>query len=231
MARPRIALLGRHTRSASALRHEGIVNARALLEAVWAAGGDPVTFLPVDDAEGLDWTERLAGVAGVVMPGGGDVDPARYTADAVHPEVYDVDRGQDSADLSLVNHALDRGLPLLAVCRGLHVLNVALGGTLEQHMAEPHRPRAHQVRFEQAAGEFGAAPGEVLDVSCFHHQRIAHLAPGLDVAARADDGTIEAVTVPGARAWTVGVQWHPEDLAPSSPAALAVVRELVRQAS
>jgi putative glutamine amidotransferase len=229
MTRPRVALLGRFSTSASALRFQAVVNARSLLETLWAAGAEPVTLLPVGDPEGLDWGQRLRGIDAVLMPGGGDVDPARYSSEDRHATVYDVDEIQDDADISLVHYALTTGLPMLAVCRGLHVLNVALGGTLEQHMAEPHRPVTHRVKFEGNAHVLGPGHVDDLEVSCHHHQRIRDLAPGLDIAARAADGTVEAVIVRDAP-WAVGVQWHPEDRAASAPAALSVVRELVVRA-
>ena len=95
MARPRIAVLGRFTQSASALRYRGLVSSRALLDVVWAAGGDPVTLLPGADDEALDWGSRLAGIGGVLLPGGGDVHPRRYGGDEDHEAVYDVDPVQD----------------------------------------------------------------------------------------------------------------------------------------
>jgi putative glutamine amidotransferase len=223
--RPRIAVLGRMSESASALRYRAVVSSRALLESIWAAGGEPLTLVAAPGPDGFDWPARLLGVDGVLLPGGGDIDPSRYTSQARHPEIYDVDPLQDEADFSLTRFALEVGLPLLAVCRGMHVLNVALGGTLEQHMEHPHRHLRHRIHFDRDADLFGAAEPD-LDISCFHHQRIDRLGDGLTAVAHAEDGTIEAVTS-DAQAWTVGVQWHPEDLALESPAALAVIKELV----
>jgi putative glutamine amidotransferase len=229
VSRPRIAVPGRLSQSASALRARGVVSSRSLLESVWLAGGDPVTLLPADGTDGMDWERRLRGFDGVLLPGGGDVDPARYTEEPRHETVYDVDALQDAADVSLALFALDKGIPLMAVCRGLHVLNVALGGTLEQHMPDPHRERRHEVIFERDAQTFGV-DGPMLHVSCFHHQRVRELGKGLQVVARANDGTVEAVVVdsPG---WAVGVQWHPEDLAAESPEALAVLQQFIQAAN
>lgn len=223
MTRPRIALLGRFAEKTSATRREAVVSARALLESLWRAGADPVTLLPVGDPDGLDWDARLAGIGGVLLAGGADIDPARYGQTEVHPEVYDVDATQDAADLSLADYCLARGIPTLAVCRGLHVVNVLRGGTLVQHMDDPHRHVVHEVTVE--SGPAGIQPGP-FTASCYHHQCIDRLGAGLDVVARADDGTVEAVTIESA-GWAFGVQWHPEDTARDDAQQLGVFRALV----
>lgn len=212
--RPRIALLGRYTSSAAALRYAGVVSARALLQSVWDAGGDPVTLLP---AEPSDWDERLAGFSGVLLVGGGDINPRRYGQEP-HESVYDVDDVQDAADLSLAGFALERGIPTLAVCRGLHLVNVLRGGTLVQDMPVNHRHTTHDVQFR----------GATYACSCYHHQAVDTLGAGLQVAARAADGTVEALTAdsPG---WFTGVQWHPEDTAASDPMQAALFAELVTE--
>jgi anthranilate synthase component 2/putative glutamine amidotransferase len=126
---------------------------------------------------------------------------------------------RDEWEIALTRAALRRDLPLLAICRGLQVLNVALGGSLHQHLPEVTGHEGHQ----PAPGVFGAVDvntepgtrtagltGPRVRVSCHHHQALARLAPGLKVTGQADDGTVEAVEVPG-RAFAVGVQWHPEE--------------------
>ena len=204
MPRPRIAILGRFTESASALRYRGVVSSRALLEVVWAAGGDPVTLLPGDSPEALDWDARLAGFDGVLLAGGGDLDPRHYGGDPEDPSVYDVDDVQDRADLSLAAYCLDRGVPVLAVCRGLHVVNVVRGGTLVVDMPENHRHVVQAVALDEGADVLGLADRTVT-ISCYHHQAIDRLGDGLTVVARADDGTVEAVVV-DAPGWAAGVQ-------------------------
>jgi putative glutamine amidotransferase len=228
VTRPVIAIPGRFAASTSALRYRAVVTARALASLVHDAGGEPVTVLPWPDGDRLSGGElddRLGFADAVLLPGGGDLDPARYGQPRASEHVYDVDPLQDAVDLAVATWALDRGLPLLAVCRGLHVVNVALGGTLEQHMATAHRA-------VEAHAPVGAAPvgalehvhtvsggdwpngldlPEQFDVSCYHHQRIADLGADLDVVAWAGDGTVEAVTRPSSRDWFLGVQWHPED--------------------
>jgi putative glutamine amidotransferase len=142
--------------------------------------------------------------------------------------VYDVDRLQDAFDLAVARWALDAGVALLAVCRGLQVVNVAAGGTLDQHMASPHRHRRHRVELD--AGSVAGALGTAVSVSCYHHQRIERLGAGLRVVGRADDGTPEAVERPGSAGWFLGIQWHPEDDAATDPSQQAVFDALVAAA-
>ena len=228
MARPRIAVLGRFTENASALRYRGVVSARALLEAVWAAGGDPVTLLPGESADALDWPSRLAGFDGVLLAGGGDLDPRHYGGDHEHESVYDVDPVQDTADLSLAAYCLAEGIPTLAVCRGLHVVNVVRGGTLVVDMPENHRHVVQDVVLEDGAEPLGIPEGQVT-ISCYHHQAIDRLGDGLTVVARAEDGTVEAVVIDGP-AWAVGVQWHPEDTWATDPRQVELLARFVSEA-
>jgi putative glutamine amidotransferase len=221
VTRPRIALIGRFAEHTSATRYAAIVSARALVESMWLAGAEPVTILAARD--GMDWTERLQGIDGVLLCGGADIDPARYGETEVHPEVYDVDELQDEADLSLAAYCFEHGVPTLAVCRGLHVVNVLRGGSLVQHMDEHHRHVVHDVAIER--GPAGIEPGPIT-ASCYHHQCIDRLGSGLEVVGRAEDGTVEAVTIDSA-GWAFGVQWHPEDTAREDPQQLAVLRALV----
>ena len=218
MSRPRIALIGRFAEHTSATRYAAIVSARALVESVWRAGADPVTLLAAPAPDGMDWAARLAGFDGVLLCGGGDIDPQRYGHAYRHPDVYDVDWLQDESDLSLAAYALESGIPTLAVCRGLHVVNVARGGSLEQHMDIGHRHMVHTVDVESAAPGIPTGP---FKASCYHHQRIDRLGKGLRVVGRADDNTVEAVEIdsPG---WAFGVQWHPEDTADADPVQQAV---------
>ena len=221
MARPRIALIGRFAEHTSATRYAAIVSARALVESMWLAGAEPVTLLAAPD--GMDWAERLQGIDGVLLCGGADIDPARYGETEVHPEVYDVDELQDEADLSLAAYCFEHGVPTLAVCRGLHVVNVLRGGTLVQHMDEHHRHVVHDVVIKR--GPAGIEPGSIT-ASCYHHQCIDRLGEGLEIVGRAEDGTIEAITIDSA-GWAFGVQWHPEDTAREDPRQLGVFRALV----
>lgn len=226
MTRPRIAILARFAENTSATRFSAIVTARRLAEVVWAAGGEPLSMLPV---AGSDWLERLAGIDGVLMPGGADINPKRYGQDVSSEEVYDVDDLQDEVDIELIRVAFSRGIPVLTVCRGTQIANVALGGSLVQHMERPHRHVVNRVRVSSQTEELGLSDGFV-EASCYHHQAIDRLGEGVSPIAFSDDGIIEAV-VYETEAWAFGVQWHPEDNWDSEPENLAIVRSFVDAAT
>jgi len=230
--RPLIAIPARFSESASAHRFRAITTARALSEGVLRAGGEPVTvhpWAPDGAVTPKDVGRRLAFVDGVLLPGGGDLDPATYGQSAISDEIYDVDEEQDAFDLAVARWALDAEVPLFAVCRGFHVVNVVLGGDLEQHMLEPHRHVVHDLRVE-AGSELADITRTSVAASCFHHQRVSRLGRGLEPTARAADGTIEAAELPGSPAWFLGVQWHPEDTVTTDSAQLALFESLVRAA-
>ena len=204
--RPKIAIVGRFTDHASAIRSLGVVSARRLLEAVWAAGGEPITFLPVENP---NWAERLQGIQGVLIPGGGDIDPKWYGEEPDTQELYGVDDLQDENDFSIARYAFDNGIPVLAICRGFQLVNVLMGGSLVQHMDKDHRHHIHSVKIDKDSEGLGLT-NPVLECSCFHHQAIKELGKGLEVLARAEEGHVEAFKIE-AKAWSYGVQWHPED--------------------
>lgn len=232
MTRPLIAVPARFSATASALRYAAEVSARALVEAVWRGGGEPAGIHP-SDCPDSDVASRLARFDGVLLPGGGDIAPHRYGADDTHDSVYDVDEVQDAFDLRVARTALDLGLPLLAICRGLQVVNVALGGTLEQDMGGPadaHRHVVHPVAIRRGTLLERATGAQKVEASCYHHQRVNRLAAGLAVTARAADGTVEGLELPGAAGWFSAVQWHPEDTAHEDPAQQGIFGALVRAA-
>ncbi|MDO0938107.1 type 1 glutamine amidotransferase [Streptomyces sp. DG2A-72] len=229
MTRPLIAIPARFAATTSALRYAAEVNARALIEAVWRAGGEPVSIHP----EMTDVAARLTRFDGVLLPGGGDLAPHRYGATDTHDSVYDVDDLQDAFDLEVARTALDLGLPLLAICRGLQAVNVALGGTLEQDMGGPdreHRHLVHPVTLRRGTLVEQATGGEKTEASCYHHQRVDRLGTGLSVTARAADDTVEGLELPDTRNWFTAVQWHPEDTAHTDPAQQGLFDALVRVA-
>jgi len=186
---------------------------RVYLDAVAAAGGVPLLLPPVGtDASVLDVLD------GLIIAGGCDVDPSSYDAQP-HPETVDTRPGRDEHEKVLIRAALDRDLPLLAICRGLQMLNVTLGGTLQQHLPDvvahdEHRPSPAVFGTTEVKVEpdtlTGRLFGERASVHCYHHQAIDVVAPGLRVTARAGDGTVEAAEVDG-HDFAIGVQWHPEE--------------------
>jgi len=165
-------------------------------------------------------TATLPEVDGLLLPGGSDVDPARY-GEAPDPKLGPIDKELDDTELRLFAQARDRGLPVMGICRGQQVINVAMGGSLIQHL-EGHEVRAygrshlaHAIEVDPGS-ELGRAAGEdEIRVNSFHHQAIDKLAPGLTETARDDDGTIEGVeTTDGL---IVAVQCHPEELTVDLP--------------
>lgn len=208
-------------------------------EAVVAAGGVPLVLTPIADAG--DAAALVAAVHALVLTGGEDVDPAAYGA-APSPHLQETDPRRDAFELALVRHALARELPVLAICRGIQVLNVALGGTLWQDLAH-ERPgsashdewhdrarRVHGVRIRAGSRLHAALGVTTLEVNSIHHQAVRDVGAGLVVTAEADDGVIEGVELPGA-AWVAGVQWHPEELAEASRADAGLFAALVDAAS
>jgi putative glutamine amidotransferase len=187
---------------------------RTYQEAIVRAGGTPVALPPLGDTvEHLRST--LARVDGVCLPGGPDVDPAAYGATDVHPTVFGVNPEHDALDLAMATVAVELGLPVLAICRGHQVLNVALGGTLVQHIGDhavdDHRFVHHEIRLEPGSRVATAIGTERPTGHSVHHQAIDRLGADLVVTGWAEDGMIEAVE--HRDGWVVGVQWHPEDTA------------------
>ena len=180
-----------------------------------AAGGIPVLLPPTEP-----WAEAAAAVVarldGVVVSGGADVAPARYDAEP-HPATTTWRDDRDAWEIALLEAAEGRGIPALGVCRGMQVMAVAAGGSLEQHLPdtvghEQHSPGGDRfgstvVRVDDGS-RLGSLVGERLDVHCHHHQSVA-VHPGFVPVAWAEDGTLEAMELPGER-FCVGVQWHPE---------------------
>ena len=222
--RPLIAIPARFSESASALRYRAEVLPRTLPTAVLAAGGEPLAVHP-DGGSDLDdqVAQRLAFADGIVLPGGGDLD-ARWAGQDAHPTLYDVDVEQDQFDLAVARYALAAGVPLLAICRGLQVVNVARGGDLVQDMDEStghHRNLTHTIT-SQTGSLLHATVGEHVEVSCFHHQSLGRLGEAMTPVARAEDGTTEAVELLTSSGWFLGLQWHPEDTAATDPAQAAI---------
>ncbi|MEI8056366.1 MAG: type 1 glutamine amidotransferase [Actinomycetes bacterium] len=226
---PLVAIPARFAASTSALRYGAVVTARALSESVLRAGGEPVMvhpWAPDGNVDPYAVGRRLAFADAVLLPGGGDLSPTRYGETVASDHVYDVDDEQDAFDLAVATWAIAAGVPLLAVCRGMQVVNVALGGSLEQHMDEPHRHFVHDVQVAAGSALAGVV-GQSPRVSCYHHQRVDVVGEGLQVVARGGDGGIEALALPSASAWFMAVQWHPEDMAATDATQQALFDGLV----
>jgi len=193
------------------------------VEAVRRGGGLPLLIAPGD--EHVD--AYLALLDGLILTGGGDIDPAHYGG-STHETIYHVDADRDAMELQLARAVVERGLPTFGVCRGAQVINVALGGTLIEHLplevgetvlhrAPPRQPTPHAVQLLPGSRLAAILGSEEVHPLSWHHQAIRRLAAGLDVVARAPDGTIEAVEM-RAHPWLVAVQWHPELSAHEDPA-------------
>jgi putative glutamine amidotransferase len=187
-------------------------------EAMVRAGGAPVAIPPLFDPASADEVARdvVARVDAVCLPGGPDVNPSRYGITDPHPKVFGVRDEHDALDLALARAAIDAEVPLLAICRGHQVLNVALGGSLHQHLADvigeeqaaAHFKQHHDIELVPGSRAAAAMGTDRPHSHCVHHQAIDRLGEGLVVTARRGD-VIEGVELPGH--WVVGVQWHPED--------------------
>jgi putative glutamine amidotransferase len=189
----------------------------AYVRALTRAGLVPLVVPPMlDPAEAGTVLDR---VQGLVLSGGEDVEPARYNA-APHPKLEETDRARDELELALIAGARARRLPLLAICRGIQILNVALGGTLYQDL-ESERPSRIDHTDPRSRHGLRVEPGSVMhrtlgrletEVNSRHHQAIRDLAPSLRATAWAADDVIEgAEPRDGDLPWTLAVQWHPED--------------------
>lgn len=212
-----------------------------IVDLVRDGGGEPVLLTsPEEPLDALD---------GVVLPGGGDLDPRLY-GEVPGDTCYDVSHAQDELDLAVARRSIDAGLPVLGVCRGHQLLNVLYGGTLIQDMAPgtvAHREPApvhgagpwawHEVEVQggtKVAGLYGGmgngssaqdAAGVTVKIASGHHQAVARVAKGLVVTAVAEDGTIEALEDP--ERWVASVQWHPEALELPAEERLAPFRAFV----
>jgi putative glutamine amidotransferase len=200
--------------------------------AAWGAWKLPAALIPYDYVRAIEHAgarallvppsedgveETLDALDGILFSGGADLDPDVYGAEA-HPETNGVRPERDRAELALLEAALARDMPVLAVCRGMQVMNVARGGDLVQHLPdvvgnESHREvkgtfSEHPVRIEDGS-KLGAVVGDRAPVKSSHHQGLGRVGEGLREVAWADDGTIEGVEDPGRR-FALGVLWHPE---------------------
>jgi putative glutamine amidotransferase len=245
--RPRIGIVGA-TRTETEQK-----SFQAYVEAIEDAGGTPVPIKPpAAGARARSPRETLDELDGMVLTGGLDIDPKEYGQTLDPAMAVEVDQERDALELPLVREAVRRDLPVLAICRGIQVLNVALGGSLiqdldvaktgaqtwshQQRKSRPDEPLGapiHQIDVAPASRLREIAGEERVGVNTFHHQAIDRVAPGLIVTARAVDpkqpDLIEAVEAPDCR-WVLGVQWHPERMWRTAPAQRRLFVELVEAA-
>lgn len=196
------------------LRYGGYAVAARIAESIFQAGGDPVLLPPIRAGQ----TPQLARFDALVIPGGADLAPSEYGQIPADPDAtYNLEH--DRADIWLAREAVALNLPTLAICRGLQVLNVALGGTLHQDLPPtnvPHRSGSHKVFLRQGTAIREALGAAVVEVSTYHHQAVDELGTGLSASAVAADGCIEALE--HRYAPVLAVQWHPEDEGPCEAA-------------
>lgn len=228
MTRPLVAVIGRRAAQVSILRFSATLAAEAICEAVWAAGGEPV-ILHGPAADPLaEMPERLASFDGMLLPGGADMEPRRYGA-APAPQTTDTVAFQDDLELGAALAAIITGIPTLAICRGMQVLNVALGGTLIQHLDNPmHHNSIHPVHIAESSRLHSIVGAQDIEVSSYHHQAVGLLGTELTVTAIAADGIIKAVEHDSAD--IIAVQWHPEDRHAESATDAALFADLVDRA-
>ena len=214
---------------------------RRYIDAIYASGGLPLV-LP-SDAPPEEAAYLLERVDGLLLTGGGDIDPARYGGQP-HAQVYGVKPARDALEIALVEAAVARGVPFLGICRGIQVLNVALGGTLYEdlasqypnalrHRTDPVRERTllvHGIKAEKESRLVRLLGETEFEVNSLHHQGIRDVAPGLKVTAHAPDGLVEAVELPD-HPFGLAVQWHPEWLYQEHPLHQALFCGLVGAAA
>ncbi len=213
---PRILLPGKLTSGATGVRGDSYSNGLRYAEAIARAGGVVMTVPPL--TESLPHVASLvAAVDGVLIQGGGDIDPARYGEAQRSDTVYGIVAAHDEFEITVVREAVRQDKPLLAICRGIQILNVALGGTLHQDLGDVLSDReSHWNTYHPITLTIGSRLAVAVDTTSpqrchsYHHQALRDVSPDLTVVARAPDDVIEAVEHRHAR-WIVGVQWHPED--------------------
>jgi len=204
------------------------------IESVRRAGGIPVLLPPGEQQiESL-----LPHLNGLILAGGGDIAPECYGGES-HPLVYMVDEARDRMELSLARAVIQREIPTLAICRGIQITNVALGGTLYPHLPDhfgdsiehrkpPREPTPHRVEVDRDSRLAAMMESDDVETMSWHHQALNQVADRLHIVARAPDGVIEAVELTD-HPWFIGVQWHPELTADQDPTQQNLFDEIVRQ--
>ena len=195
----------------------------AYVTALESAGLIPLIVPPLSRASAA--AAILDSVSGLVLTGGEDVDPARY-GEKRHEKIRSINAARDATEIALIEEAKARGKPILAICRGIQILNVALGGTLVQDIPSqldtkiahdedsPRNSRSHDISIEPGSLIAKAVGTEHCTVNSFHHQSVKRVADGMRVTARSPDGVIEGLESTDDW-WVIAVQWHPEEMTDS----------------
>lgn len=230
MSAPLVLIVGRLADEAKGVRGEPFAAGRRYFEAVARAGGIPLMLPPIPSLAG-ELDSLVARVDAVVLHGGGDVDPRRYGQEPTASQLYGIVPEHDEVEFAVVASALSHDLPMLAICRGMQVLNVALGGTLQQDIGSESHWFAHQqveltpgCRLATAIGSSTVQAGH-----CVHHQALDRVADGLEVVGHSADGLVHAAEMSASK-WVVATQWHPEDTAATDAQQQALFAALLAQA-
>lgn len=228
--RPLIAVPGRRATRVPILRFSATLAAEAICEAVWAGGGEPVVLHGPDGNPAAELADRLARFDGICMPGGADLDPRHYGQEPA-AQTEDPVAHQDSFDMAVISCAIRLGIPTLAICRGMQILNVVQGGDLIQHLPPSnvgHGNAVHDVVVVEDSRLIQVVGSSRIPVSSYHHQAVGAIGADLRIVATADDGCVEALEHVGGT--MLAVQWHPEDLHTSSPSDAALFADLAERA-
>lgn len=228
---PLIAVCARVLTFSDEGKRDAYSSSQPYSRAVARAGGVPVLVPPIRQLA-RNAHSVLQHFDGVLLPGGGDVDPRRYGQDRLDDTLYGIVDEHDELDIAVCLAAIELDLPMLALCRGMQVLNVALGGTLVQDIGnDDHWMREHTVELTEGC-KLARATGTTRLEHCHsvHHQGLDRLAGPLVACGWAPDGQLEAVEMPSAT-WVVGAQWHPEDTATRQAPQQAIYDALVNRAA
>jgi len=228
MSHPLIGVTGMWSNRVHGLRRDGNAVSARVLQSIARAGGEPLALFA---ESAMDPRERVRRLDGIVIPGGADVRPELYgQAEGEHTRTADYPV-QDDFEKEIILAAISENVPMLAICRGFQLLNVAAGGTLVQDLAPgsiDHRDAFHEVDIEDGSTLERAVGSRRITVSSYHHQAIDRVGAGLSASAVAPDGVVEALEHPTAP--VLAVQWHPEDDADVNPAQQALFAWLTRSA-
>lgn len=214
---PLVLIVGRISPEAKGVRGEPFAAGRKYFESVARAGGTPLMLPPivslVDDVPDL-----LRRVDAVVLHGGGDIHPRHYGQEPTAEQLYGIVTEHDEVELAVVRTAIELDVPTLAICRGMQVLNVAMGGTLQQDIGNENHWFEYSPVSLAPGSRIAAAIGStsVGACHCVHHQALDQVADGLLVTGHSHDGLVHAAEVDSA-SWIVATQWHPEDSADQDP--------------